>query len=683
MNTPSTLLRINGVPLLTKSGAPKSRYSADERLQILGGSKADLEAFINLFCPDRPLYAATRGSTEDPRDWMTPRGRLDASHVIKHLVGNLTPGIHPKWIAPKSWEVTQWIGIDVDYRGNKADFEKRKHYVIGRLKRLGIPRRGILVSVTPSGGRHYRFFLKQKIKVGEIPIELAKVGLVEKPGQIEIFPRQSKGMRLPFGYIPGEAHDPTQWRKFIRNFRRGTIPDVCWYELLQRISRIEKKRFDRRIARSSWEAQPIKKRLVNTEEVRQSIRPRPFANMVQPREVVSGIGCGSDSKVQTYEQLLARNVATPEDVKQLMNLGIQKAGTRVEVTKRIAFHMLVVMREPPNLVKEYLTKWVYRTGQHTSVDVMDDIKKGRRTVERQIAGFVDWIVKNHENKHTSLKSPNPSGAKQHVNDDELHIIREHLKKVPPLPFLETTALSFLKFAKLHGRATPEGWIAEVAIRGVVRKWPGCARMQYKPLLDALQACELVSMIREKKQSSNGTGRPRTYLLRIAPALATCSTKKAAQEVAEAKTCDPAPATSSDVESIATSSTENLDTYRKSISSSPNEVGNKIEEAPQEKLKVAVTKRLASKFSHLQRHCDIFELHAPDCKLKQKLSSLINDNHLNAENAKSLSFETYVSVLPEPVPDLNRDRLARSPPQSNEFLSYRSKGKALGKCDRYV
>ena len=217
INEPSA---INGVSLLTRAGKHKSRYSDEERLLILGAKKSDLDATIKLFCPDRPLYAATRRDSDDPRAWTTPRGRLSDSDVLRHLTGNLTPTINPRWIAPHSWEATRWIGIDVDYRGDRDDFKRRCELVIRALGTLGVPEHALLKSVTPSGGRHYRFFTTKKVRVRDIPQVMRMVGLNEMPGQIEIFPKLNKGMRLPFGYIPGQEHAPRKWLRFIRAYRR-------------------------------------------------------------------------------------------------------------------------------------------------------------------------------------------------------------------------------------------------------------------------------------------------------------------------------------------------------------------------------------------------------------------------------------------------------------------------------
>lgn len=198
-STSSTQVEINGVSLFTKSGKAKSRFTNEERLKLIGATKYDLTCFILLFCPDRPLYAQTRRGSPDPRAWYTPRGRLEDGSVLKHLVGNMIPNVNPVWIAPRSWEVTRWIGIDVDLRGDKKDFKRRKRQVVKVLKRLGIQGKAILYSRTPSGGAHYRFFLTDRIRVSDVRPVMAAAGLRDCPGEIEIFPRMDRGMRLPFG----------------------------------------------------------------------------------------------------------------------------------------------------------------------------------------------------------------------------------------------------------------------------------------------------------------------------------------------------------------------------------------------------------------------------------------------------------------------------------------------------
>ena len=498
INEPSA---INGVSLLTRAGKHKSRYSDEERLLILGAKKSDLDATIRLFCPDRPLYAATRRDSDDPRAWTTPRGRLSDSDVLRHLTGTLTPTINPRWIAPHSWEAPRWIGIDVDYRGDRDDFKRRCELVIRALGTLGVPEHALLKSVTPSGGRHYRFFTTKKVRVRDIPQVMRMVGLNEVPGQIEIFPKLNKGMRLPFGYIPGREHDPRKWLRFIRAYRRGKFPRVNWLGCLQRASQ-------QAIAvLNGQENQPSPKPVVmDVDKPRCDHQRRRICRVnllgIPKRERISHPN-HNDQLKHRYLELLSRPLSNPSEANELWSMGICVEGTRIEATKRLAWNLLFVRRLPIKDAANKLVEWVYETGSQTSADVRTDQSRGTRSVEEQTRKLVQWMSVNH----TPTNAPEQNLSRFSVK--ELEAIQETLREATTDEALVSVALSFLRFAKLRGVAQDDGWMVQIAVNGVIRKWPGCGGMKYKPLIDSLKKCGLIELTRDKRQSSNGTGRPRT------------------------------------------------------------------------------------------------------------------------------------------------------------------------------
>lgn len=504
MSDPHTSLsEINGISVLTRSGKLKSRYSKLERLRIIGGTPEDLKDFIELFCPDRPLYAKTRGKSDDPRDWSTPRGRLTEDEVIKHLTGNLIPGIIPRWIAPRSWEVTKWVGIDVDFRGDRADFVKRCKLVLESLEKAGITNKHILKSITPSGGRHYRFFLDRKVRTWEIENVLNRIGLYESAGQIEIFPRKTKGMRLPFGYVPGQTHDPKQWQNFIRKYRTGRVPKVIWRDFLQR-----------------------------TEEIAQSnestashsgIEPKhqPVARLKSRRVNSCSFGVPKSKQLSSdnyndkirYQDLLSRPFGHVSDAKELWNLGIQTPGTRTEATKRMAWHFIHAKSFQPEQAIKLLVDWGYETGKETSKDVQQDLTNGTRCVENQTKSIVEWMVLLGNASEVYSKDLTL------ISIREIQAICETLEDEIQNDRLVASALRFLRFAKLHGNDCEDGWEVQIAINGVVRKWPECRGSNYyKPIIDSLIEKGLIVRTREKRQTGNGTGRPRTYKIHVAPSL---------------------------------------------------------------------------------------------------------------------------------------------------------------------
>lgn len=563
---------INGVSLVTRAGKPKSRYSSEERLHILGATKADLNATIRLFCPDGPLYAATRRDSEDPRDWITPRGRLPDSEVLKHLTGSLTPGINPRWVAPHSWEATWWIGIDVDFRGDRDDFQRRCKFVLEALGKLGVPNDAILKSLTPSGGRHFRFFTTRKVRVSDIPLVMALVGLHESSGQIEIFPKLNKGMRLPFGYIPGREHDPRKWLRFIRAYRRGRFPRMNWLGCLQRASEHATAVLDGKVPNTGVNATAI---VGPASEVQRRRITRVNLLGIPKRQRATQPNPADQSK-DRYRELLSRPITKPSEATELWSMGICAEGTRIEVTKRLAWHLLFVRRLPLNDAANKLVEWVYETGSHTSADVRADRNRGTRKVEEETRQIVQWMVDNH----TATDAPEHDLSRFSV--EELQAIQKTLHE-SAADELVSVALCFLRFAKLHGAPQADGWLVQVSVNGVIRKWPGCRGMKYKPFIEGLKACGLIEVTREKRQSSNGTGRPRTYLIRIQPELRTGAAmshedalRLAAQAVRPSQEAGMTPL----------SHNNNMNTYRRSIPpSSSEEMRKQMGEAGQEGIQV--------------------------------------------------------------------------------------------------
>jgi hypothetical protein len=567
----STVLQsINGVSLFTRAGKAKSRYSDPERLQILRATPADLNATIRLFCPGRPLYAATRGKNDDPRDWTTPRGRLPDSEVLRHLTGNLTPGLNPKWVAPHSWEATWWIGIDVDFRGDRDDFERRCKFVIAALDTLGVQSKAILRSVTPSGGRHYRFFTTRKVRVTDIPHVLALVGLHESAGQIEVFPKLNKGMRLPFGYIPGREHDPRKWLRFIRAYRRSRFPRVNWLECMQR-------------AEQHTAAELVAS--VNLPRVSGESSDTPPDGAARRR--VTRVNClgvpkcrsssSADQPHDRYTELLSRPFTNPSEATELWDLGICAEGTRVRATRRLAWHLLFVRRLPLKDAADQLVEWVYLTGEQTSADVRKDLTQGTRHVEKWTRGVIQSLDKNPT--RTDLIEKDLT----HFSVVELDAIRNALGAAATDGSLLSVACSFLRFAKLHGAPEPTGWLVQISVNGVIRKWPCCSGMKYKPLIEALKATGLIELTREKRQTSNGTGRPRTYLIKVCPELRS----GAALSQDEALQLAPQPACPSEVESVTAGSPEDGgNTYRMIYHPPSSEkMRNILEEVEQDKSNV--------------------------------------------------------------------------------------------------
>ena len=183
--------------------------------------------------------------------------------------------------------------------------------------------------------------------------------------------------------------------------------------------------------------------------------------------------------------------------------------------------------------------------------------------------------------HTPTNAPEQDLSRFSVK--ELEAIQETLREATTDEALVSVALSFLRFAKLRGGAQDDGWMVQIAVNGVIRKWPGCGGMKYKPLIDSLKKCGLIEVTRNKRQSSNGTGRPRTYLIRVQPELRTgaaMSHEEALQFTARSVRAVQA----ADMKTL--SPVNNVNTYRRSIPpTSSEEMRKKKEEAGQECIQV--------------------------------------------------------------------------------------------------
>jgi hypothetical protein len=161
-----------------------------------------------------------------------------------------------------------------------------------------------------------------------------------------------------------------------------------------------------------------------------------------------------------------------------------------------------------------LTNWVLQTGKSTSRTVTNDLATHSNQVERQTRSIVAWIASRER-----LDPPKAAESRSHLSRTEVDQV---LKCVEPLPLNERSdyaafALHFLRYSKLHGVASAQGWEAMVAVDGVMKRWPNCrSSNKYRRKLDFFMACGLIEQTREKRQSTNGAGRPRTYLIRIAP-----------------------------------------------------------------------------------------------------------------------------------------------------------------------
>jgi len=93
--------------------------------------------------------------------------------------------------------------IDVDFRGDREDYERRCRHVERVLLSLGIPANRMLICPSPSGGRHYRIFFKKPVFTCQLPIvfEIVSSGLTGGQFRGATGPRRATNGRGQWCYL--------------------------------------------------------------------------------------------------------------------------------------------------------------------------------------------------------------------------------------------------------------------------------------------------------------------------------------------------------------------------------------------------------------------------------------------------------------------------------------------------
>ena len=469
-----------GVTMTRRDGEPRRRFSDDELLAVLDSTAEEIKKFVQLFAPRQKPYLIQRADGHGQRGpWATVSHPLPDNLIIRHLLANQLSGAAPLWIGTFAWDKSRFVAIDVDL---KADgFGDRCQLVESTLYRLGIHRDHWLIQTSPSGGRHYYFFSHDPIPTDEIRPIFEKAGLVHRPGLHEVYPSQSHGFRLPFGWVPSVPHDPSAWVAFIRAYEAGKVPLVNW------------KRCKKRAASYVAPQLPAVK-LANLPSRSASVP----AKAASRRKITSERP--RDRCVESSTAVALRKVG-PD---QLLKRGIQSPGERRSLTKSIAWHLIFVRNMSQQEAGDLLVEWVYRTGQHASTDVRCDLLHGTSRVAQDTRSIVAYYAR--------LAPTQSIGGKAKFAPSEINHLIQLVRNGPAgdRPARLRFALDFLNFAKNSTRPVAEGWECCPAVRGIIRNWHGCSGMRYKPHMQWALESGLIKLTRKKRQSSNGTGRARTF-----------------------------------------------------------------------------------------------------------------------------------------------------------------------------
>ena len=517
---------INGVPLYTRQGRARSRFSPDEKLALLGCTDEELVAFVEEHASRRQGHIRTKATTGGPRDWTCPNGTPSEHEwrhlVARHLLGARVPGLRPQWVGTKAWKRTRQIVVDVDHNGDDADYRRRCQKVEVALRRLGIEPAHCLITPTPRGGRHVRVFLSEATGTDSIPKLLALVGLEHFKGKNEIFPNENVGLRLPFGHIPGRPHGPDEWIRHVHDLQQGRVvryhPAALWRRARE---------FAERQAQAAETAHRVptatNKPIANEPSKLRNDgndRARPTAHVAA---AILGEPVAQKAVRERNELLLSRPTQNAGEIEELWQLGIRKTGTRNDVLGRLAWHLIHAKRLSEEEAVAALTEWAYQPGRHESTDINADLANGTRKVEADIRQWVSWhAVKRSAAPHPSAIGGRRANRKQgsaKLSDSETVAISKHLEGTSgnERRLLAQFAVFLLSYVKQHGQPSPHGWTCCLSAHGVLQKLPGCSRERARQRLDWAIKRGFVLLTKEKRQSANGTGRAREYLVAIPPA----------------------------------------------------------------------------------------------------------------------------------------------------------------------
>jgi hypothetical protein len=481
---------INGVSLYTLAGKARERFGEADRLRLLGDFEPELKVFQRLFTPKLSPYIRRRSG----ENWYTVDHALRQDDVVKHLLANRVPSTTPIWIGTRAWSTTMHAAIDVDFRGDRADFDERCRKAEYVLLSLGIPKHRMMVCPSPSGGRHYRIFFRRPVFTSDLPAVFLMAGLPLAPGKFEVFPRENQGLRLPFGYIPGESHDPMAWVEFIRAYESRRFPRVDWEQMVKRAH-----------TRESRRGQVSQEHNQQSEKVSSAGIPQPIGLGI-PRRFRTPSVLPSPTVV-TWKRPPAPNVVSSsmiskEQIECHWRQGIAAPGTRVSLTKMFAWHLIFAERLTAKDASRRLVEWVYRTGRTSSRTVQADLAHGSRKAEQQTVNIVAWC---DSQRRQSGRKPRRLFAQRELD----HILAltntlsDNVRQIRAR-FL----LDFLNFAKRMGRRSEAGYECQPSVEGIIKKWENChGAAKYKAHLDWGLKVGLLVLVKEKYQKAH---RPRTF-----------------------------------------------------------------------------------------------------------------------------------------------------------------------------
>ena len=448
----------------------------------------------------------TRWNQSDPDKWFTEKRVLDDLLVLWHLIGDAIPNAPPRWVGPRAAEYTEWVAFDVDLQNDEEDYQRRCESVYDAIGRLGIGRETCLITRTPSGGQHIRFFLTEPVRVDAVAAAMERIGLTFIKGQIERFPSPTAGLRLPFGLIPGKAHDPTEWVRFIRKWTHGEIQRFDWEGLDARLRTFE--RSPNGAPNAALDGQPMRGLGELSAAELNSLIPSLLgtapSSLNDQRD-----SSGSQISDQKYRELLKAPHSDWRSTEELLQFGIRAPGTRVTATHKLAHYLLRCKHLSCKVAEDKLVEWVYKSGATHSKDVKSDLANGTRHVEKQTRSLVQWYYKR--------RKPPQSDNERRFTAREVEAFVKLLQSasLPLSAECIECALRILDFAKWCGLPCDGGVESQIAM-SVINKWPCCRESAPSIWINWLRKATVIKITREAVPSDDGTGQARTYYIGVTP-----------------------------------------------------------------------------------------------------------------------------------------------------------------------
>jgi hypothetical protein len=481
---------------------------------------------LDRFYDFRDLFAFRQSNTivtkkgEGPRAWTERRGRLDPKHVADHLMADLIPHRPPIWVGTRSFHLSKYVLIDVDFDTDslltldelatigkrrreaikaKPSFKARLESVLTAFRRMGIdpedPRQ-VLSQRTPRGGRHLYLFFDEAHPLDDLYDLLEAAGLEHKSGEIEFYPSTRHAIRLPFGLVPGQPHDPNAWMQWIDDYTNGRIYRFSIATLRDNLA-LHHDTQDRR-----WTAIREKRQ----QPTRTPPQPKPTTKQPRlgvPKSRSTNSSPKHNDRVQSFT-----------DAQALLERGITETGTRIRILKQLAAHLIWFRGYSAEEATAYLTTWAMNPRQ-ASTDIQADLAHGTHVVANQIKAMCRWYEARNRNKYTPTRRP---AEHARFAPSEIDFLRSSTVTLTGKQRHEQAdfLLNFLAFAKANGAPTPahDGHEVAVAIRPVIRRWPGCSHKKYKARIIHATETGVLTKTKNHWQNPNGPGRASTYRISV-------------------------------------------------------------------------------------------------------------------------------------------------------------------------